>query len=508
MMLLCIAAVVCTVAEAQSPPAWPTPVATPTPETSPAPTEVPASEAEAAPTPAEVVEPTPTEEPEGVDATDPAPTAPPVSKSGGDDETTPKSEQVTNPGDVAFTDYAPFDLDEIEPEPMKSKWGRFMNGVRGIARYSLFDGQVKFRIGGRIQIDGTAGTSDDRFEEYYSPINSTLDIRRFSLFAAGRIKNFNTNLAFEFGPDWGFTDAWIEGSEGGLEVWGKYLGKLRAGFMKEPFGFERQASSYHTPLLERSLPVQTISPGTNAGVMVHDAGAKGRFTWAAGLFSFGQSNDSNASASALSITGRVTYNPVYRDNGRKIIHVGASLSSRSPASGGAHYRSRPEARFVGYLVDTGKIDASHLLLWAVEFVTIQGPLWIAAEHIESQVSAQVVGDPTFRGSYVQVGWILSGESRPYRKNSATWDRAMHTNKYRGGNPFKKKNGGSWELVGRISNIDLNDGLIEGGQLTDISAGLNWYLNPTTRVELNYVHAAPKDRGSADIFLLRVQYQPW
>ncbi len=53
---------------------------------------------------------------------------------------------------MAFTDYQPFDLDEIEPEPVKTKWGNFVAAMRGLARYSLFDGKLKFRIGGKITV--------------------------------------------------------------------------------------------------------------------------------------------------------------------------------------------------------------------------------------------------------------------------------------------------------------------------------------------------------------------
>jgi phosphate-selective porin OprO/OprP len=476
-------------------PSWPVPVPTPTPTPSP---EPPPTE----PTP----EPEPTPESEGQEKTAEDETA--GEEPEGEPDDVPKGEKETNPGEMAFTDYEPFDLDEIEQEPLKSKWGNFVSGLRGIARYNLFDGRVKFRIGGRLQLDGTAGDGNENYDQFYAPIDAGVDVRRFTLFAAGRIREFNFNLAFELGPDWGFSDAWVEGSEGGLEVWGKYLGKLRMGFMQEPFSLERQTSSFHTGFLERSLPVQTMAPGTNVGVMVHDAGAKGRFTWAVGLFSFGQSNESNASTSALSLTGRLTFNPIYRDEGRHFVHFGVSASSRSPVGGDTRYRSRPEARFVDFLVDTGAIDVSHLTLVGLEFATVQGPLWVAAEHIRSDVSAQLIGNPTFKGSYVQVGWFLTGESRSYRINSATWDRARPAARFGGGKPFKNGNFGALEVVGRLSTIDLNDGLVEGGQLTDFSASLNWYLNATTSFRLNYIYARPKNQGSANIFLLRVQYRPW
>jgi phosphate-selective porin OprO/OprP len=423
-------------------------------------------------------------------------------------EDTPEAEQVTNPGDMAFTDYQPFDLDDIEPEPAQTKWANLVAAIRGITRYSLFDGRLKFRLGARGQVDGTVGSGSEKFEEFHEPIDYDFSLRRFEVYSIGRLNKFNFHLAFEFGPDWGVSDAWIEGAEGGLEVWGKYLGKLRVGWIGEPFSLERQTSAYNLGLMERSLPVQTMAPGSNIGAMVHDSGPKGRFTWAVGIFSVGQHNDNNASASLLSLTSRATYRPLFRDEGRQLIHVGLSLSSRSPSGGDTRYRSRPEARFVDYLVDTGPIEAGHITLFGAEFAAVRGPMWISAEYIRSNVSAQLVGDPAFQGSYVKLGWFLTGENKHYRANSGIFARQRPFKKYEGGNPFKKRNGGAWEVVGRLSRVDLTDGLIEGGKLTDISAALSWYINATTRVELNYVYASPKNQGAAHIALLRVQYQPW
>jgi len=510
-------------AGAQSPPPWPTavttpkpapaatPVATTMPSPTPAPTEVPPTPSptpiarEAGKSTSATAPPADSEGP-GKPTSGPSPT--PSAEIGEGEEKVDKGEIETNPGEVAFTDYQPFDLDEIEPEPVKTKWGDFVAAVRGLGRYSLFDGKLKFRIGGRAQFDGTTGSGDTDYDENYGPIDSDFGVRRLGLYSAGRLNHFNFNFAFEFGPDWGLSDAWIEGSEGGLEVWGAYLGKLRLGFMNEPFSLERQTSSYNTGFMERSLPVQTIAPGSNLGWMVHDSGRGGRFSWAFGMFSFGQSSEQNASKSSLSLTGRFTHLLRYRNEGRELLHLGVSLSSRSPTGGDLRYRSRPEARFVDFLVDTGDFEVGHVSLAGLEFAAVQGPLWVAAEYIQSDASAQSYDNPKFSGSYVQVGWFLTGESRPYRTNSGTFDRVRPTIKYTKGNPFKKRNGGAWEVVGRISTIDLSDGLIEGGELTDISASVNWYINATTRVEFNYIHASPRDRGAANIFLMRLQFQPW
>lgn len=419
-----------------------------------------------------------------------------------------RGDEETNPGEVAFTDYQPFDLEDIEAEPLGTKWKRFVAGLRGMSRYSLFDDRLKVRLGGKFQLDGTSARGDETFDEFFPRTQSSFDLRRGLVFAAGRAGTFNFSAAFEFGADWGIDEAWIEGSKGGLEVWGLYLGKLRVGWFSEPFSLERQNSAYNCVFLERSLPVQTFAPGSNIGAMVHDSGPGGKFTWAVGLFSLGQTNDNNASNSRLSLTGRATYLPVYREEGRHLLHVGMSLSSRSPIGGDTRYRSRPEARFVDYLVDTESIEASQITLWGLETAFVSGPLWIAAEVVQSRVSAQLAGDPRFHGSYLQVGWFLSGESRPYRANSGTFDRLRPRTKYAGGNPFRTKNGGAWEIAGRLSRVDLTDGAVRGGILADFTAALSWYPNATTRVSLNYVRARPKNRGTANIGLLRVQFQPW
>ena len=73
--------------------------------------------------------------------------------------------------------------------------------------------------------------------------------------------------------------------------------------------------------------------------------------------------------------------------------------------------------------------------------------------------------------------------------------------------FKKRPGGGLELTGRISNVDLNEGSISGGQMTDISFGVNWYLSSTSAVKLNYINSNVKDMGRANIIVLRYQFRP-
>jgi phosphate-selective porin OprO/OprP len=398
--------------------------------------------------------------------------------------------------------------DDLYSQPIGLKWKAFTQAVRGLTRYSLFDDKVRFRLGGFIQADGTGGWESERFTEDIGTINSDLDLRRLRLFARGHLNRMHFELSFDFGVDAGIKDAWVENPNEGLRIWGRDLGLLRMGLMKEPFSLARQMSGNHLAFLEWGLPVSTFAPGRNVGIMVHDQGEKGRMSWALGVFSFGNRTEDNASSSVFSITTRWTALPIYRDQGKKLLHLGASFSSRNPRENDVRHLARPEARAAPFLADTGDLDARGEDLFGLELAVVMGSLWIQTEWIRTQVDSVTIGDPAFWGSYLELGYFLTGNVKPYRSSNGTFGRVRPAVNYRRGNPFRKTSGGVWELVARASTVDLNDRDITGGKLDNLSAGISWYLNSTSRVMLNYINSKVKDSGTAHIVLLRYQYQPF
>jgi phosphate-selective porin OprO/OprP len=69
--------------------------------------------------------------------------------------------------------------------------------------------------------------------------------------------------------------------------------------------------------------------------------------------------------------------------------------------------------------------------------------------------------------------------------------------------------GAWEVGIRFAFLDLNDQEIYGGELADITVGLNWYMTPNARMMFNYVNSSVEnagadgtDAGSANIFETR------
>jgi len=127
-----------------------------------------------------------------------------------------------------------------------------------------------------------------------------------------------------------------------------------------------------------------------------------------------------------------------------------------------------------------------------------GPFSLQGEYIHSAVDSEQAGDPDFSGFYAYASYFLTGEHRPYKNTAGKFSRVKPKKNFGAGGP------GAWELAARYSHLDLNDEDIEGGELDDITVGLNWYLNPNTRIMWNYVHTDLDGVGDADAFQMRAQ----
>jgi phosphate-selective porin OprO/OprP len=303
-----------------------------------------------------------------------------------------------------------------------------------------------------------------------------------------------------------------------LELQGDHLRlpNLRVGNFREPFSLERLTGFPRVAFLERALPVNAFAPGRNAGVQLHDAVFDERATWAIGAFTnTGQRLAADGSgASDLTVTGRVTGLPLYQAEGQRLVHLGVAFSARNPKDGVIGYASRPEARSTPVIVNTGPFPASSNTLLGIELAGTFGRSWFMTEFMQSRTQSAAFGDPTFEGYHLQIGHFLTNDNKPYDATRGVFGHPLPTDAlssrdlhlddgvraFRHGRPQ-----GAWELVGRLSQADLNDGAIQGGKVTNVSAAVNWYLNAYVRFDLNYVHTQVENQGAANIFLGRLQF---
>ena len=118
------------------------------------------------------------------------------------------------------------------------------------------------------------------------------------------------------------------------------------------------------------------------------------------------------------------------------------------------------------------------------------------------IKTKSMGSAQFGGYYAQISLFLTGENKPYDSSDGVFGRLIPNRDF----SIKENGKGAWEIAARISHLDMNDAEINGGELDTVTAGLNWYLNPNTRIMFNYIRADTEGLydDKTDIAQMRIQ----
>jgi len=369
--------------------------------------------------------------------------------------------------------------------------------------------------GGRLQLDWAAFDQNAAgIAQAGDALNGT-EFRRARIYLKGdAFHNIDYKIQFDFTGQTDFKDVYVTLKEL------PWLGNFRVGHFKEPWSLEEQTSSRFITFMERSL-ANAFSPGRNIGLMAFDWSENERITWAIGAFA--QVNEDPPEfpppgfddAGGTAGTMRLTWLPWYDEpsKGRRLLHLGLSCTYRDIAellpdapAGTTRYRlrSRPEAHLAPYIVSTGDIpDVDHVWGMNAETAWVHGPFSAQSEYVWWWVDRNEIGlDPptaAFDGGYVQLSYFLTGEHRTYDRHRGKFKRVKpRDNFFRLCRDGRITTGfGAWEVAYRWSYLNLSDAGIRGGRAVDHAFGLNWYLNPYTRVMFNYVHSQIHDTSLLD-----------
>jgi phosphate-selective porin OprO/OprP len=374
------------------------------------------------------------------------------------------------------------------------KKGDITINTKGKFEVASNDGDFKFRVGGRIQMDA-ATYAEDKLRH-----NDGTELRRVRLFAEGTLwENWNYKLQYDF------TGSGINGLQDAyIDYKGLKSTSVRVGHFKEPFGLQNMTSSKYVAFTERAS-ISAFSPGRNIGVQLGHHGDN----WSLNTGLFGQGRDGALADNdeGFAVSTRGTFSPEIGNATR--LHLGAAVSYRTTGSiDTVRFRERPESHLTDtLLVDTGSIDADDFIRVGLEAALISGPFSLEGEYnyIDLNRVNAVSPDLNFSGYYVQGSWFITGESSPYNAKTGTF-----------GKPAVKsivgKDGpGAWQLALRFSSLDLNDADINGGEEQNLSIGLNWYTTPNIRLSANYVNVldvngGPGNGDEPDAFQFRAQVE--
>ncbi|MBV9122827.1 MAG: hypothetical protein JO112_05690 [Planctomycetes bacterium] len=346
-----------------------------------------------------------------------------------------------------------------------------------------------------------------------------------------------------------FQDFWVGYT--GIPI----LGTVRVGNNRVPQGLEAFTSENYNTFMERAAPFDAFLQNFNPGLFVSNTEFNQHMTWEAlfhriptsGIAALpfsGTSAGNNANTGAdfgtgeYAATGRVTFLPYYENDGREWVHLGANYQFReakfdtTTGRDVVIFSTRPEI-FTGNgllgnntkFLTSDRIECNDVQTIGAEAAMVMGPFSIQSEYwlIEvmdasippgiginsSKTKVVPLGDPSFQGWYAEVSYFLTGENRPYDRRFGRFDRVVpFTNFWLLPTEHGVDRGwGAWEIAARYSLVDLNDAATitgTGGALNEYTLGLNWYMNPNMRIQMNYVRVnrnvgAPNVKGDVDEF---------
>jgi phosphate-selective porin OprO/OprP len=348
-----------------------------------------------------------------------------------------------------------------------------------------------FRITGQIQADYRDFlNSDDRTDI------DTFLVRRARLGIEATMFNY---YEFRLLPDFGGSSPQITDAYLNIHYWDAL--QLETGKFKQPLSYEQLIQDRYVPTMERSL-IDQLVPARDEGVMIHGRNLfEGRLDYALAV-SNGEINGNADTNKYKDFNGRIAIRP-FSDPGRwdvlRRLQIGVSggVGIENEAVSPRTLRTPATVPWFAFN-STVQADGIRYRL-SPEVAYFYGPLGLAAQYYHEQqqlrpsATSAVLEDVPFDGFYVLATCFLTGEERTDYSQQIDPIRPFDLRC-----PFRAP--GAWELVFRVSRLDLSDQVFSPGQTnladptkyssgaTEATCGFNWYFNKWARSQFNWEHA--------------------
>jgi phosphate-selective porin OprO/OprP len=279
-----------------------------------------------------------------------------------------------------------------------------------------------------------------------------------------------------------------------------FLGYVRFGNQTKTIGMDSNTGGANLPFLERSDNNDAFygpfDNGFALGITAQNWTESERLTWRYGIFQ----PATNVFGTALNkyvLGARVTTLPWYENDGAQLVHLGLGYWGGQLVQDELRDRARPLLRnapgfAVPVFVDTSEVPGNHQYTLGPEFAMVLGSFTLQAEYtgqwLTNAIAADGINQGTvfYHGGYVEALYFLTGEHQEYDKRAGVFGRVIPLRNYEWRRGETCQGIGAWQVGARVSYLDLNDKAIQGGQIFDITAGVNWFLNPFAKVQFNYV----------------------
>jgi phosphate-selective porin OprO/OprP len=377
------------------------------------------------------------------------------------------------------------------------------------------DETFRLKMGGRVHADMRTYNSGH-------PETNDFFISRARIYLSGTLYKY---LDFKVQADFGKGDSELK--DGFINA--KYVpyAQVKVGQFKAPFSLERLTSSNHIDFVERSLPVDNLTPDRDLGIMLHGSYLPFGLSYGVGIFNGARANERDTD-DHKDVVVRIGASP-FHQNGPLLIkglHLGFSTTygeqemafpdDKDSFWSKGKLETAGDTKFFefanGVSHDGTRKRLGTELAWMVGPMTIKGE-WMRVDLEDLKNPLGERHDLSMKGGYVSLSYFLTGEEQQFDVSQAIFKRIKPKRIF---DPSK----GLWgavQLVGRYEYLDVSDGFFDHGyadrmRYTDGAkggtVGVNWYLNEMVRIMLNYNHiefndyVREADDDDEDVFLAR------
>lgn len=267
---------------------------------------------------------------------------------------------------------------------------------------------------------------------------------------------------------------------------------FRLGYAYEPWGNARVGTAAFR-FMQNATADNALGQGRQLGISYSY-----NYKWMnvmAGVFSGGDIQTSGQMDQGYSVAAKFIGRPLMKEG--RVLHLAiaprfADDKEVVDFTGGVptNLVAKKDNGFVDASVDrvinSWKLDA--------ECIFIYDKWYFQGQFLVSHLNRHGVDNFNGKGGYAQAGYLILGEKHNYNESTGMI-----------GNPAPK----SLELLLRYDNVNLNDAGIRGGRLSDITVGMNYFINKYIAAKLNYTRmmvgdSSPKGGGDFDLLQARLQ----
>lgn len=268
---------------------------------------------------------------------------------------------------------------------------------------------------------------------------------------------------------------------------------FRLGYHYEPFGNARVGTANYRFMTDASSD-QALGNKRKLGISY--SYNREWFNIMAGVFSDGDIEKSKPMNQGYSLAAKVVGRPLMMD--KKLIHIGVAPRFNSSGDAVGFSAGAPTdllAKKDNTLVEANVNQVINQWKLDLELILLYHKWYFQGQYFQAHLNRFAAPNYNAKGGYVQAGYMILGAKHNY--NPVT---GMIVN------PAPK----SLEVLLRYDNINLNDADIRGGRMTDISLGMNYFINKFVAAKINYCRVLPgnsslKGDDGFDVVQARVQF---